>query len=213
MKRSISTLTTASIATLATALAITAPAHADNTTMENALKRRPELSMFYNALVKTGVIHELHAYQPYTVFAPTNASFAQYPQSEYACLYSDTPDCKAQLAEVLRSHIVPGEKHLKKMDSPGNEGDIDSLFSINNRHIVASEPNPDTYMVDGKTVASIHQLAGGELYEITGILATKQDLAKLETRPVVVVHEPPPAPLPTKVEITTTTQATTPIPH
>jgi uncharacterized surface protein with fasciclin (FAS1) repeats len=140
------------IAALASSLALETSAQANNSTIENALKSRPELSTFYNGLVSTGVLNELREGQPYTVFAPTNDAFAKISQSQYPCFYSI--DCKAQVAEVLRKHIVPGEKHLRDMN---DQGGIYSMFGLDNQHIVASEPSKDSFTVDGQKVLSENQ--------------------------------------------------------
>jgi uncharacterized surface protein with fasciclin (FAS1) repeats len=201
---------------LAGTLAFAMAAQANNSTVENALKSRPELSTFYNGLVSTGVLSELSEGQPYTVFAPTNEAFAKLDASHYPCFYA--PQCKAQVADILRRHIVPGEKHLSDMNP---EGGVYSMFSIDKQHVVGGQPAKDQFTVDGQKVLSENQLLGGELYEINGVLATDRDLVQFEA-PIVVgstamPHEPgtdlPPHVAAGKVVTITSTDATTPIPY
>jgi len=110
-------LSAITIALLTSALFIASTAQANNSTVENALKRRPDLSTFYEELASTGILSELSENQPYTVFAPTNEAFSKLPASQYPCFYS--AECKAQVAEILRKHIVPGEKHLEDISPKG----------------------------------------------------------------------------------------------
>jgi uncharacterized surface protein with fasciclin (FAS1) repeats len=202
------------IAVLASVSAFAFTAQANNATVENALKDRSDLSSFYNGLVSTGVINELKEGQPYTVFAPTNEAFAQITQDKYPCFYS--ADCKAHVAEILRRHIVPGEKHLSDITAQGGEV---SMFSIDNQHVVASEPNKGSFTVDGRNVLSENQLLGGDLYKIDGVMVSDHDMAQFVAPQIIVVHaagtDLPPATPPGQVitYTTTTRDATTPIPY
>ncbi len=200
------------MAALVGTFAFAAAAHANNTTIENALKSRPDLSTFYNGLASTGVLNELKENESYTVFAPTNEAFSKISQQKYPCFYSAT--CNAQVAQILRKHIVPGEKHLRDMNS---QGGVLSLFSIDNQHIVASEPNKDSFQVDGSTVISENQLLGSDLYKIDGVMVSDRDMAQFVAPEILVVHaagsDLPPAVPPGKIVTVTTTDKTTPIPY
>jgi len=203
---------TITIAILAGTLSVAGVAQANNSTVENALKNRPDLSVFYDNLQSTGVLSELKENQPYTVFAPTNDAFAGLPASHYPCFYSG--ECRAQAAEVLRKHIVPGEKHLADMNP---QAGIYSLFSIDNQHIIAGEPNKDKFTVDGKRVLSENQLLGGILYKIDGVMVSDKDLVQFEAPKVVMVTQPgtdlPPRVPEGKIVTITTTDHTTPVPY
>jgi uncharacterized surface protein with fasciclin (FAS1) repeats len=191
---------------------IAGAALANNAMVEDALKSRPDLSVFYQALANTGVLSELREGQPYTVFAPTNAAFARITRDQYPCFYSS--DCKAQVAEVLRRHIVPGEKHLSDMNP---QGGIMSMFSIDGQHIVAGEPEKDKFAVDGQNVISENQLMGGDIYKIDGVMASNRVMAQFVAPRILVVHasgtDLPPATPAGKIVTVTTTDATTPIPY
>jgi uncharacterized surface protein with fasciclin (FAS1) repeats len=170
-----------------TAVMITA-AYAGNSTVENALRDRPDLSMFYQGLVSTGVINELKEDQSYTVFAPTNDAFAKLPVDQYPCFYSQI--CKPEVAEILRNHIVPGEKHLSDIGT--HVGGIMSMFAIDEQHIIGSEPYKDSYAIDGHKVLSENQLlgSGSVLYRVDGVLATPREMATFEAPVVAMVHVP-----------------------
>ncbi len=183
-------------------------AHADNSTIENALRNRPDLSIFYQNLIDSGVMAELKEGQSYTVFAPTNDAFAKIKPEQYPCFYSG--DCKAQIADVLRNHIVSGEKQLEDLGGHPGEG-IMSMFSINHQHLTAGEPYKDHYSINGSNILSESQLAGGILYRIDDVLVGGPDMVKLieSPTPVMVVKKgttlPPRVPDGEIVTITTET--------
>lgn len=56
------------------------------------------------ALDKAGLIQTLKGKGPFTIFAPTDAAFAQVPKAELDALLAD----KSKLASVLTYHVVPG---------------------------------------------------------------------------------------------------------
>lgn len=151
-----------------------AAAHADNSTVENALKSRPDLSEFYRGLVNTGVIHELAPDVSYTVFAPTNAAFAGIPVDRYPCFYSQT--CREEVAEILRHHIMAGQVYVDTVAQ--HQGGV---YSINKRFVAISEPSRNDYTVDGHAVLTEFMLGEGVLYRINGVIANDYDLAKVET--------------------------------
>jgi uncharacterized surface protein with fasciclin (FAS1) repeats len=181
---------------------------AGNVTVENALRDRPDLSTFYQGLVSTGVINELKEEQSYTVFAPTNHAFAQVlPYNQYPCFYSQA--CRPQVAEILRNHIVTGERHLS--DIGQRQGGAMSMFAIDHHHIVGSEPRRNSYAVDGNNVLSENQLMGSVLYRVDGIIATPREMAGFATSQNVMVYVPgtdlpPRVPAGSIVTITETTE-------
>ncbi len=154
---------------------------AGNTSMENEIRNRPELSTFYQGLVNTGVINELNKGVGYTVFAPTNAAMAKMTEAKYPCFYSD--QCREEAADILRNHIVPQEVSFA---DPGRFAAV----SIDGTNIGLSEPRKGDYRVDGHNVVAQTQLAGGVLYEIDGVIASPQeltDVSRLKVMPVAVI--------------------------
>lgn len=187
---------------------VAAPSFADNSRVNEALQRRPDLSTFYQGLVSTGVIHELKDNQSYTVFAPTNEAFAKLSADKYPCFYSS--ECKAQTADILRNHIVAGENHVRDINTTRSAAV--SLFSINDDHLIVSQPTKDGFAVDGKNIVSENQLAGGVLYKVDGVIATPRQLVQFESPQVAVVRVPgsdlpPRVPAGTIVTITTENSA------
>ena len=79
------------------------------TTNENIVavaQETPDLSILVEAVSAAGLVETLEEPGPYTVFAPTNAAFEALGST------LDTPRKpanKAELAEILTYHVVPGE--------------------------------------------------------------------------------------------------------
>ncbi len=159
-----------SLAAFLAAASFSAPAHADSQRIESAIKSRPELASFYEALMVTGVNHELNDGTSYTIFAPTNEAFAAISKDKYPCFYSE--QCKAQIADVVRNHIVKGEEHVE--DVVKQKG---ALFSIDKRQVIIGEPNPDKFTAEGHNILRTHGLLGSILYTLDGVIANQQELS------------------------------------
>ena len=156
------------------------PALADNPKIEEALRSRPELSSFYQAIVNTGVNHELENGSTYTIFAPTNEAFAKISPQSYPCFYSAT--CRTEVAGVVRNHIVPGEVHLS--DASRYKG---GLYSMDKRFVTIGKDHrndfqqaDNSYTVDGSNVISTNSLGTSMLYKIDGVIANDRELSTLQ---------------------------------
>ena len=57
------------------------------------------------AVQAAGLVETLKGDGPFTVFAPTDAAFAEIPEADLQALLAD----KAKLTEVLTYHVVPGK--------------------------------------------------------------------------------------------------------
>ncbi len=162
--------------TLCAALALTSlsiSAHADNASVENALKNQSDLSNFYQALQTTGVIHELQPNMTYTVFAPTNYAFSKLSTQQYPCFYSQ--DCRKDVADVLRNHIVP---HQEYIDTVARQKG--GVYSIDKRFVSIAEPNKGSYTVDGHNVVNADMIGGGLVYKIDGVIANPYELSAFQ---------------------------------
>lgn len=168
MKKVTKLLTIASLVASTSLFALSAEAR--NTYIEDAIKSRPDLSSFYEGLVNTGVINELNSGVPYTIFAPTNEALAKLSSEKYPCFYSE--QCREEAANILRNHIVPDEVNFS---SPGEKG----VFSIDKTLIRLGEPRKGNYTADGYNVVGQHQLAGGVIYEIDGVIADAKELSEV----------------------------------
>jgi uncharacterized surface protein with fasciclin (FAS1) repeats len=173
------------MATLGLLSGMITPACATNSDVESTLAGQGDLSSFYHAFMNTGVANELNENTEYTVFAPTNAAFAKIQPSAYPCFYS--AQCRAEVAAVLRNHIVPKNESVYRFSRWG--GDIPT---IGDHTLYVEETYKDQYKVEDHTV--LDQMAGSEslrtqgekvsLYRIDGVIMGDKELARFRTRPV-----------------------------
>jgi len=78
-------------------------------TAQNVVERAAEagqFDMFVSALRQTGLAVELRGPGPFTLFAPTDAAFADMPDAEQRRLLN--PADPEQLERLLAFHVVPG---------------------------------------------------------------------------------------------------------
>lgn len=160
--------------TLAATTLMSVPTHAyaDNPAVEEALRARPDLSTFYQALVNTGVNHELQPNMAYTIFAPTNAAFAQIRQDQYPCFYS--AQCRGQVADIVRNHIIPGNTYINTANAKGG------YYSIGHRFVTLGEPFRNDFAVGGHNIIYTSAIPNGTLYKIDGVIASPTELASLQ---------------------------------
>jgi len=154
------------------------PAYANNGAVELALQSQGGLlSMFSRALVNTGVARELNENTEYTVFAPTNAAFAEIQPRVYPCFYS--AQCRPEVAAILRNHILPRHEdkilYLSRWGGP--------IPTIGSRGIHVEEAYKDEFMVEGNKV--LHRSEGPRVsvYTIDGVIANRQELAAFTRNP------------------------------
>ena len=82
-----------------------APMYEQKNIVENAMNSKDHTTLV--AAVKAAdLAATLQSEGPFTVFAPTNAAFAQLPAGTVEMLL--LPENKAKLAQVLTYHVVPG---------------------------------------------------------------------------------------------------------
>lgn len=65
----------------------------------------PDLSTLVTAVKAAGLVETLSGAGPYTVFAPTNAAFANLPKADLDALLANP----TALADVLKYHVVAGK--------------------------------------------------------------------------------------------------------
>lgn len=164
------------------ATAFSTPVLAANDGITDALKHRDNLSAFTDAMIATGVINELQPNRSYTIFAPTNAAFAKLNNNDFPCLAN--AQCKAEVADILRNHIVPGQVTFT--------GPVKgAVFSIDNMNLNLGTRNGEVRTVAGNNIVNRGQVLGGIVCEIDGVIATAQELANVTAiryQPVKVEH-------------------------
>jgi uncharacterized surface protein with fasciclin (FAS1) repeats len=151
------------------------PAQANNAGVESALANYSDVSLFYQALVNTGVINELNENTHYTIFAPTNEAFAEIRPSAYPCFYA--VQCRPQLADVLRDHIVVGRKPLKELV---NWAEVPTTGRY---RVYVESPYVGDYNVANHRVLSHAEMHGNMIYRIDGVIINDAQLAQFRSAP------------------------------
>jgi len=107
-----------------------------------------DFSTLVAAVQAAGLVETLKSDGPFTVFAPTNAAFANLPAGTVETLLK--PENKDQLVAVLTYHVVPGAVMYKDVQGgivdartvQGSTAKIDATYAgptINQANIVATD--------------------------------------------------------------------------
>jgi len=160
-------------------LCLSGQAFAGNAAIEKALKARSDISSFYEASKKMGVLDELKEGTTYTVFAPTNTAFARMTQDKYPCLYSN--QCREEIADILRNHFVAEPVTF----SGPVKG---TVFSIDGMNINLTSDNMGVNGVAGYRIVNRGQVIGGTICQIDGVIAGPQELANVSQLKYVPVE-------------------------
>ncbi|MDD4617029.1 MAG: fasciclin domain-containing protein [Alphaproteobacteria bacterium] len=185
----------AALALLGFLFGVCGPALAANSRVEAELGNQGNLSMFYQALLNTGVANELNEDTDYSVFAPTNAAFQQISPTAYPCFYSS--QCRNEVAALLRNHIIPTRRSIRELAQMGE------VETIGNGRILVEEPYINTFSANGNRIAYMDNV--NALYQIDGVIVDKRELSEFAKTP----PGPPPG---TVAERTVTTSRTVIVP-
>lgn len=143
------------------ALQKTADAASSRTIPQNT-RRNNELSTFYTAVQKAGMVHVLSNTGPYTVFAPTNAAFDSLPANKLQDLLK--PANKAELAALINCHIVAG-----KMDA--TELQEGSTIKTLGNHQLQVTKEQDKVLINGAEVTDADMLSkNGVIHVVNKVL-------------------------------------------
>jgi len=179
MKKSLLTLGVVALLGGAPVMGLNHTAQAGNIGVETTLQSYGDLSVFYQALLNTGVINELSEDEHYTIFAPTNAAFAQIRQQTYPCFYQY--ECRPQIAVLLRNHIVEGRYDLRNLTSYGQ-----GVRTAGNHVVHVNEQYVNDYAVDNHKILSKTEAGGNVVYRVDGLITNPQELAQFRTAVAVV---------------------------
>lgn len=99
-----------------------APMYPDKDIIDNAVHSKDHTTLV-SAVKAAGLVETLKGPGPFTVFAPTNASFEALPAGTVDKLLQ--PSSKAMLTQVLTYHVVPGKLDAaalgKQIDAGGGK--------------------------------------------------------------------------------------------
>jgi uncharacterized surface protein with fasciclin (FAS1) repeats len=104
------------------------------------------------AVKAAGLVEALKSPGPFTVFAPTDAAFANLPPGTVQTLVQNTP----QLARILKYHVVAGkftQADLAKLDTVESlEGSLISIdcsngFEVKNATVIMADIEADNGII------------------------------------------------------------------
>lgn len=112
------------------------------------------------AVEAAGLTNTLKTGGPFTVFAPTDAAFAQIPQATLNALLADTP----ALTSVLTYHVVPGSVTASQVVN------LTSASTVNGKALPITVTN-GVVRVDGvRVVTTDIRASNGIIHVIEGVL-------------------------------------------
>ena len=172
-------------------------AFAGNSAVEANLRNYGDVSMFYQALINTGVLNELSETKHYTIFAPTNLAFGEISHQKYPCFYSEY--CRPQIAALLRNHIVEGSYSLSEATKYGQ-----GLQTMGNRRLVVTQEYVNHYAVNNQDILSNGDTGSNVIYRVNGVISDPQEMAQFQNVNIVPAAVPMPEPAMTTTQRTIT---------
>ena len=129
-------------------------------------EHNPQFSTLVAAIKAAGLTKTLEGTGPFTVFAPTNRAFAALPKGTLRTLLK--PANKAELANILTYHVVPGALKASEISPGPVKTVIGATFTVNSA-------NGKLTITDGKgrTVQIIKTnilASNGVIHVINGVL-------------------------------------------
>ena len=141
--------------------------------IQNAVNSRDHTTLVA-AVKAAGLVDTLQSPGPFTVFAPTNAAFAQLPKGTVATLLK--PENKGQLTSVLTYHVLPGRLTAASLRRAVEEGGGRATFNtVQGEPLTISEKGRVFYVTDTKgrtarvTIADVLQ-SNGVIHVINKVL-------------------------------------------
>jgi uncharacterized surface protein with fasciclin (FAS1) repeats len=141
------------------------------------IKRWDEYSTFYEAIEATDLKDTLAADGPFTVFAPTDAAFAQLPEGALDELMAQ--ENRAELEALLRHHVVEGQRlapnAIPQRIEPMEGGEITATMSGGELILSEGDDVDQRARVLGDIPAN-----NGVIHVIDSVLMTKEVRALLD---------------------------------
>lgn len=153
-----------------------APMYPSKNIIQNAVNSKDHTTLVA-AVKAAGLVETLSGPGPFTVFAPTNAAFAQLPKGTVETLLK--PENKAQLQKVLTYHVVPTNAlsgAIMKMIK--DDGGKHPVKTVSGGMLWATTKNGDIYLTDESgrtakvTIANVRQ-SNGVIHVIDTVLLPK----------------------------------------
>ena len=141
--------------------------------VDNAVNSKDHTTLVA-AVKAAGLVETLKSPGPFTVFAPTNASFAALPAGTVDTLLK--PENKAMLANVLTYHVVPGRIDAAALAQQIRAGNGRAMLkTASGGTLVATMSGPNVLITDAKggsatvTIADVYQ-SNGVIHVVNKVL-------------------------------------------
>jgi uncharacterized surface protein with fasciclin (FAS1) repeats len=141
--------------------------------IQNAVNSKANTTLVA-AVKAAGLVDTLQGPGPFTVFAPTNAAFAQLPPGTVESLLK--PENKGQVTTVLTYHVVPGHLTTADLKNAVKEGGGQATFTtVQGEPLTITEKGRAFDITDSKgrtariTIADVLQ-SNGVIHVINKVL-------------------------------------------
>ena len=141
--------------------------------IDNAVNSRDHTTLVA-AVKAAGLVDTLKSPGPFTVFAPTNASFAALPAGTVDTLLK--PENKSMLTNVLTYHVVPGRVDAAALSQQIRAGNGRALLkTASGGTLVATMSGSNVLITDAKggsatvTIADVYQ-SNGVIHVVNKVL-------------------------------------------
>lgn len=134
-------------------------------TILDEVLENPSLSTLAKVIVNTNLVEVLESQGPFTLFAPSNESFAKLPPGTLEDWLK--PSNKEKLTAILKYHIVFGKMTLEEMKK--NKG----LMTLEGQHVSIKVDNNKATVNNAAMVRSNLEYPNGIVYIINQVLIPK----------------------------------------
>lgn len=145
-----------------------APAATGDQTIVEMAQNNSDVSTLVSAVTAAGLGETLSGPGPFTVFAPTNAAFAKVDKGAMGDLMQ--PTNKAQLAEVLKYHVVSGRVTTADLAKMIKDGNGTATVKTMNGTLMAMMDGDKIVLTDAKGMKST--ITGADMAASNGVVHT-----------------------------------------
>ncbi len=144
------------------------------------LENSSDLTTFVNALKLTDEFDKLDSFEEFTIFAPTNKAFEQFPIEVIAELFE--PKNKVKLCSIVTYHIVRGRLRASSIiEAIDKNGGLEArIMTISGLELTAYYEEDTLFLKDdnGYSIKVLQQdilLSNGNVYKIDTVILPQVD--------------------------------------
>lgn len=131
-------------------------------------KMDPNLSTFAVLMQQADLSDALEQEGSYTLFAPSNQAFADWPDDSVNTLMM--PEHRAQLIRLLQAHVLSGTRSVSNLSSSP------SIESSGGEHLAVFKDDVSVTVGEATLVRSDVQAFNGVLHVVDKVLTTAEDI-------------------------------------